>query len=390
MILKDVFCIRLKEMELQIERLMDPRLKTRSVAIISSYHSNGFILSLSKEAEEEGLSIGMKISVIKRMNLCVQLLPYNRSLYNRMNKYLYQTISNFTPIIESIDYEGFYLDMKGIQSIRGDAKNNALNIINCIYQKTSMNSTVGISNNKLVSQIVSNIVEDKICKVIKGEEASFLSPLNPFVLPLVKHKSIQRIIKFLWIKKISSIQSIAFDREAFQILFGVYAHQLLKQSNGQDSSVVKPLHLRDHILEQTILSEDTNDEDILHSVVKDISHQLAFKLRKRRQIANKIKLEVHYSDGFQSIKFGKVTTFDDKSVACICKQLFNKANYRRNRIRSVLLDASDFKSYLEQTNLFINQNTINMRISKVIEKIRAKYGFDSIQTADIIQKLRKV
>ena len=101
-------------------------------------------------------------------------------------------------------------------------------------------------------------------------------------------------------------------------------------------------------------------------------------------------MEVHYSDGFQSIKFGKVTTFDDKSVACICKQLFNKANYRRNRIRSVLLDASDFKSYLEQTNLFINQNTINMRISKVIEKIRAKYGFDSIQTADIIQKLRKV
>ena len=78
MILKDVFCIRLKEMELQIERLMDPRLKTRSVAIISSYHSNGFILSLSKEAEAEGLSIGMKVSVIKRMNLCVQLLPYNR------------------------------------------------------------------------------------------------------------------------------------------------------------------------------------------------------------------------------------------------------------------------------------------------------------------------
>ena len=390
MILKDVFCIRLKEIELQIERLMDPRLKTRSVAIISSYHSDGFIISLSKEAEEEGLSIGMKVSVIKRMNLCVQLLPYNSSLYNRMNKYLYQTISNFTPIVESIDYEGFYLDMKGIQSIRGDAKNNALNIINCIYQKTNMNSKIGISSNKLVSKIISNVVEEKICEVKKGQEASFLSPLNPFLLPVVKHKSVQRIIKFLWIKKIGSLQSIAFDKEVFQILFGVYAHQLLRQSNGQDSSVIRPPNFRDHILEQTILSEDTNNEDILHAAVKDISQQLAFKLRKRRQIANRIKLEIHYSDGFQSMKFGRVTTFDDRSVACVCKQLFNKANYRRNRIRLILLDASDFKSYLEQTNLFINQNTIDMKISKVIEKIRAKYGFDSIQTADIIQKLHKV
>ena len=136
--------------------------------------------------------------------------------------------------------------------------------------------------------------------------------------------------------------------------------------------------------------EDSNDEDILHAAVKNISQQLAFKLRKRKQIANKIKLEVHYSDGFQSIKFGGVTSFDDKSVAFICKQLFNKANYRRNRVRSILLEASDFKSYLEQTNLFIDQKTMDMRISKVIEKIRVKYGFDSIQTADIIQKLRKV
>ena len=51
MILKDVFYIRLKEMELQAERIMDPRLKTRSVAIISSTHSNGSIVSLSPEAK---------------------------------------------------------------------------------------------------------------------------------------------------------------------------------------------------------------------------------------------------------------------------------------------------------------------------------------------------
>ena len=51
MILKDVFYIRLKEMELQAERIMDPRLKTRSVAIISSSHSNDSVVSLSPDAQ---------------------------------------------------------------------------------------------------------------------------------------------------------------------------------------------------------------------------------------------------------------------------------------------------------------------------------------------------
>ena len=53
MIARDVFHIRLKELELQAERIMDPTLKTRPVAIISSPHPNGIIVSLSPEAAEE-------------------------------------------------------------------------------------------------------------------------------------------------------------------------------------------------------------------------------------------------------------------------------------------------------------------------------------------------
>ena len=389
MILKDVFYIRLKEMELQAERIMDPRLKTRSVAIISSSHSNGSVVSLSQEAKEEGLSIGMKVFLIKKMNLCVQLLPYNESLYRRINKYLYHTIACFTPVIEPINYQGFYLDMTGMQSIKGDAKNNALHIMNCIYQKTSMDSMVGISRNKLISHIVSSVVLDKIYKVKKGQEASFLSPLKPYVLPMAKHNPVRRIIKFLWINKIKGLQLISSHKDAFKTLFGIYSNQLLKQSHGQDSSLVKPLHLRDHILEHIILSEDTNNEDRLHAVVKKMSQQLAFKLRKRRQIANKIKLEIHYSDGYKSVKINKTKSNDDASIAQTCTQMIKQANFRRNRVRSILLDTSDFKPYLEQRSLFVDQNTINKRISRAVEKIRNKYGFDSLQTADIIQILNK-
>ncbi|SVE25687.1 uncharacterized protein METZ01_LOCUS478541, partial [marine metagenome] len=134
----DVFHVRLNALELQAERIMDPSLKTRPVAIISSPHPNGTIVSLSPEAEDEGLFHGMKVSVVRKMNRGIQLLPYNRSLYVRISRYVYQTVSMFTPIVEPEGFDGFYLDMKGMQTIRGHVQNTGLSIVQRIQEQTSL------------------------------------------------------------------------------------------------------------------------------------------------------------------------------------------------------------------------------------------------------------
>nr|MCS5639823.1 hypothetical protein [Candidatus Neomarinimicrobiota bacterium] len=151
---RDVFHVRLKEMKLQAERIIDPALRTRPVAIISSPQPNGMILSLSPEAEEDGLFHGMKVSAVRKMSHGVQLLPYNRSLYARVNRYVYQALSMFTPIVEPEGFDGFYLDMKGMRAICGDMQNTGMSIVQKIRKQTNISGIVGISVNKLVSRIV--------------------------------------------------------------------------------------------------------------------------------------------------------------------------------------------------------------------------------------------
>ena len=85
MIERDVFHIRLKDVEIQTERLMNDSLRTRPIAIISSENPNGSIIALSSEAKEEGLSIGMKVSIVRKMNHRIPLLSYNHSLYNHIH-----------------------------------------------------------------------------------------------------------------------------------------------------------------------------------------------------------------------------------------------------------------------------------------------------------------
>ena len=390
MIARDVFHIRLKEIELQTERIMDPSLKTRPVDIISSPQSSGTILSLSPEAKEDGLFHGMKVSVVRKMSHGVQLLPYNRSLYTRVNRYVYQAVSKFTPIVEPEGFDGFYLDMKGMRAIHGDMQNTGMSIIQRIREQTNISGMVGISINKLVSRIVTSVVPEIIHEVQGGEEAEFLSSLQPSVLPSVKENSVNRLIRFLWIKQISHIQSMARRSDEFRTFFGSYAVQLAREAHGHDSSIVKPLQLQNHVLEQTILAEDTNDENVLHAAVKGLAEQVAFKLRKRRQVAKKIKLEIHYTDGHHRIRTGQIIRIDDRSVINVCRVLFDKANERRNRVRTISVDASNFRPYVNQKSLFPTAESRDMAVSQAVEKVRLKYGAQSLQTVDVFQALGRI
>ena len=99
-----VFHLRLRDFELQAERRIDAALITRPVAIISSHHQNGTVISLSKEAEAEGLRKGMKVSLVRQMNHGARILPYNPTLYSRIHEYIHKIVQRFTPIVEPSGY----------------------------------------------------------------------------------------------------------------------------------------------------------------------------------------------------------------------------------------------------------------------------------------------
>ena len=98
----------------------------------------------------------------------------------------------------------------------------------------------------------------------------------------------------------------------------------------------------------------------------------------------------HYTDGHQRTGTGRLSRIDDISVTAVCRRLFDRVNDRRNRVRTILLDASDLCSYVDQENLFMTEETRNMAVSRAVEKVRQKYGVRSLQTADVFQALGMV
>ena len=333
--MSSIFHIRLKDFELQAERLMDAALRTRPVAIISSQQQDGTIISVSPETKEEGLYGGMKLSLVRKMSHSALLMPYNRSLYTRLNSYIYKTVSTFTPVAEPANFGQFYLDMTGMKHLYPSYQQAGLSVSNVIADKTSLDSTVGISINKLVSRISTAVVPETIHEVTIGEEPRFLSPLESPILPSVHLPQVKKMVQFLYLNQINDIQKIVYNIQEGSIIFGKNFKQVARETQGKDTSAVRPPTLKNHIIEQVVIPKDTNDQFILRSIVKTMAEQIAFQLRKRQQISKNVKLEIHYTDGLRKARRGVFAANDDNSVAQICLRLFDLANYRRNRVRTL-------------------------------------------------------
>lgn len=378
---RSIFHIRLKNFEVQAERLLDRQLSSKPLAIISSSSSGGTVMRLSEEAENEGLRVGMKVSLVRKMTHSVRLLNYNERLYSKVNTHIYKTVASFSPLVEPVDFGQYYLDMSGMQALYKTNMQAGSTILKNISQKAEIPGILGISSNKLVSRICTLTVPEAIHEVGWGSEARFISPLASTVLPLTREKEVQRMIHFLMLRRVYEIQGVMQERRSALLLFGAFQPLLEMQANGQDHSAVSPPLGKPHILKQKVLNSSTNDIDLLQAAAQCLAGELGFDLRMRRQVPGSLLLEVHYEDGFTGSAKAKPLSNDDLSLAELCSTLLDRANYRRNRIRSLLLDATDLKIYIRQLDLFATGQDKKLRISLAMDSIRRRFGATHIQPA---------
>ena len=378
---RSIFHIRLQNFELQAERMLDASLKSRAVAIISAHNANGTIVAISPEAEQEGLCKGMKVSLVRKMSRSTRLLPYNRSLYSRMHNYLYQTVARFSPLVEPAVFGQFYMDMTGMNGIYKNDLRAGDMISKRINEVVRLENHIGISSNKLLSRISTSVVPERIYKIDSGEESHFLAPLHSRLLPTSAQPAVERMLRFLFLRQVQDVQFVMLQESAAQAIFSRYYKPLAMEAKGMDTSAVQPLRKQDHIIEQTILPEDTNDEEKLCAIVRQMAGQVGFKLRRRSEIARHMNLEIHYTDGYRSERMGSLKINDEVSVVRDCLELFFRANIRRNRIRTIIIDASKFQTVVCQLDLFSPTETQHRILAEALDHVRRKYGFTIIKTA---------
>jgi len=153
-----------------VEQLDHPELRGKPVAVGGS-GERSVVAAASYEARKFGVRSAMPSVIAKRLCPDLIFVNHNFSRYNEVSARVFEIFKEYTDIIEPLSIDEAFLDVTYDKKKIGSATVIAKRIRDEIKQRTGLTASAGISVNKFLAKIASDINKPDGLFLIKPEEA---------------------------------------------------------------------------------------------------------------------------------------------------------------------------------------------------------------------------
>jgi DNA polymerase IV len=377
--------IHIPAFSIAITRVVQPELRGRPVAVAPPRSARALVLSVSAEAEKEGVRKGMPL--VKAVVRCPDLtvIDPEPGLVERANRGLCRIAAWYTPVWEPSRPGHVYLDLTGTDRLWGKAKDTALRMKKEIKDRLYLPGTAGVAGNKMVSSIASRIVSpETIMDVPHGRESTFMAPLPVGVLPGIGRFRRHLLLEELNITRVRDLA--ALDLPSLAILFNRQAPVIHQRALGIDPTPVYPSPAKPVISEEWTLPEDENDDRRLVGILHTLVERSARRLRQKGLFPRKAGILIRYADQVEVRRQDRLDHpgFWDFELYEPMKALFFKACTRRIRIRFIRIWFRDLFLQDRQLSLFdppAPGRDKRIRLIQALDRIREHHGQEAIRSA---------
>ena len=305
-------------------------------------------------------------------------------------------LKNYTPDIEQGSVDECYMDFTGIAYQYASPVDAALEIKNAVYQKFGFTVNVGISVNRLLAKMASDFEKPNKVHTLFPEEI----PLKMWPLPVsdlyMAGRSSVEVLHKLEIRTIGELAKA--DPSLLELHLKSHGRTLWEFANGKGSSKVIREHVENKgIGNSTTLSKDVTTEERAKEVLLMLAETVGGRLRKERQKANMVSVEIKYST-FQSVshqkQMGRAINADQVVYQTACElfhELWNGQPIRLLGIRTSKLvsdDAPEQMSIFDFQNEQINKKAKSekhQKLDKALDEIRKKFGDEAIKRGTFLK-----
>ena len=354
---------------------------------------SGIILASNYEARKFGVKTAMVLH--EALKLCPQmkLVPPDHSYYSQKSKEVMKILSCYTPVVEQNSIDEAWLDMTGCEEIFGKPLESARKIMENIQNELGLWCSIGISENKFLAKMASDMKKPLgITELWKEEISQKLWPL-----PVQSMQGIGRqTAKKLTDTGIKTIGDLALSLQPLlAIKLGKRGIELHKLANGLDDSPVVA-HSEDSmksIGRSTTLPEDLSNIEDAKIVMMQLVDEVAMTAREYSKKGHTVQLTLKYSN-FDVIT--RQTTIPatnlTKEITAAGVQLLktNWNPHRPVRLLGISLSGFDTDCNVDQISMFdlpvMNNSYKEEKLEKVMDEIRKKYGVSKIKRAILMDK----
>jgi len=332
-----------------VEQRDDPRLRGRPIAV-GGASGRGVVMTASYEARPFGVRSAMPSATAKR--LCPDLLfvPARMEVYRAVSQELRAIFRAYADAVEPLSLDEAYLDVSRAAAA-GSATTIARRIKEDIRAATGLTGSAGVSINKFLAKLASDMNKPDSLTVIRPEEAdAFIG-----ALPVARFHGVgpvtARKLAAAGLVTGGDLRAAGFD--ALVRRFGRHGAHLWAIAHGRDERAVNPDRLRKSVGCERTFGSDLRGRPALEEALDPISEKLAQRIRDAGVRPLTVTLKVK-DDRFRirtrARRFvAPVTAADD--LAAAGRTLLDDAELDRP-VRLLGLTGSQFDAESPQGDLF--------------------------------------
>ncbi len=380
--MRTIFHLDLDAFFVEVERILDPSLRGKPVIVGGDpKYGRGVVAACSYEARAFGLHSAMPIRTAYKLCPHGIYIHGSHGEYSRFSRAVKKILEQYAPVVEQASIDEFYMDFTGCRNVYGSLFAFASFLQNEIRQKLSLPCSIGIGSNKTIAKIGSDCMKPcGITYIIPEMEKEFLSPMPVETIPGVGKVTLKDL-NSKGILKIGDITKLPQDY--FAAAYGKYGIDLYRKACGKGSEYLTIQWEQKSISHERTFADVTSKE-FLKEKLFYLTGKVCHELREMGWQAATISIKLRYSD-FKTLTRAKTIkpTDDDREIFETAWGMLAKAYSRRIAVRLIGIRMTNFSDCSEQEELFEWTEIKRKRMLKVVNRIRNKYGYDSILIGEL-------
>jgi DNA polymerase-4 len=289
-------------------------------------------------------------------------------------------LAKFSPIVEMVSIDEAYLDLAGTERLHGPPLAATDKLLRTITATTGLPCSGGLAATRLVAKVASEQAKPRgLVWVVPGSEARFLAPLPVRKIPGIGEVT-ERALRALGLETVGQLADT--PQEKLEKVFGQWGTALYRKARGGDSYEFVIDAEPKSISHNHTFGEDTNDTEVLVSMLSHLSQKACKRLREAGLATRTVTLTIRYA-GFDTYTRSKTLpepTRLDGDIFAVFQSLFREHRNVKRKIRLLGVALSGFSHGTQQLDLLEAERRGKLeKLTRAADQLRDRFGFDSVK-----------
>tara|TARA_Y100001960_G_scaffold314255_1_gene378233 strand:- start:274 stop:1632 length:1359 start_codon:yes stop_codon:yes gene_type:complete len=355
-------------------------LKSKPV-LVGGNNSRSVVMAASYEARKYGCRAAMPMYKAKQLCPDAIIIGPNMEKYTRASKSVRNLMLSITPLVEPVSIDEAFLDLSGTEKLHSSSSARTLaKLVDRIEKEVGITVTVGLSYNKFLSKIASDINKPRGFSMIgKSETKTFLERL-----PISKISGVGKKLQ----KKLNDDGFICigdlrpYSKDYLVQRYGTIGSRLLNFSRGKDNRGVNPKRKNKSISSETTFSKNISSPNELVKKLWPLAETVANRAKKSNLAARVVTLKLK-TKNFKIVTRQQTLGSPTKLAEVIWEtgsQLIRKES-KGLEYRLIGIGISDFSSgmYADPVDLLNPDRQRKKAIEETIDRVRERFGSNVIK-----------